>query len=383
MSALHLQVKCCDEGIGIMSRQALKPPLILFLPLLVLQMSGCEQEPEKSDFVRPVRAMKVQDAEGFMERKFPGRAAATQEINLAFQVPGKLTKRPVDVGTEVKKGDLIAALDSSTYQAEVDRLKAELVAAKARRENANLQLGRQEKLLADGWTPAARVDVVRSQARQAGADVAAVGAALKRAELDLSYATIAAPFSGIVSETFVENYQEVLAKQRIARLVDASQIEFWVSIPESLISLAPYARDITVEFDAFKGNPLPARIKEIKKEASEVTRSYAVNLIMEQPGSFVVLPGMVGTASHGRLELPEDQQVAGYEIPLSAVYNNTGDQQFVWVVDPSSQTVSKRAITALEITTDGIKVGGVNPGEIIVTAGVEYLREGQEVRLMN
>ena len=383
VSLLYFCVKCCNEGPGIMLRQVLKQPLFLFLPLLVVQLSACEQEQEKSEIVRPVRAAKVQDVEGFVERSFPGKAAATQEINLAYQVPGKLIKRPVDVGAEVEKGDLIAALDPSTYQAEVDRQKAELVAAKAHRENADLQLGRQEELLKKGWVAQARVDVVTSQARQANADVVAASAALKRAELDLSYTTIVAPFPGVIVETFVENHQEVIAKQPIVRLVDTSQIEFWVSIPENLISLAPYARDITVEFDAFKGTRLPAKIKEIKKEASEITRSYAVNLIMEQPESFVVLPGMVGTATHGRLELPEDQKVEGYEIPLSAIYNDKDDQQFVWVIDQSTSTVSKRAITTFEITTGGIKVDGVTPGEVIVTAGVEYLREGQEVRLMN
>jgi len=366
-----------------MLRLSLKPFRFALLPFLALSLLGCGEEPEKSEFVRPVLTMKVQDVQGFLARNFPGRAAATQEINLAFQVPGNLMNRPVKVGMEVKKGQLIAALNPSTYQAEVDRLKAEVSAAKARQENANLQLARQEKLLSKGWVAEARVDVVRSKARQSTADVVAATAALKRAELDLSYTTIAAPFSGIIAQTFVEQFQEVLAKQRIARLVDTSQIEFWISIPESLISLASYVRDITVEFDALKGQRLPARIKEIKKEASEITRSYAVNLIMDQPESFVVLPGMVGSAKHGQIELPEDNQVKGYEIPLSAVYTETKDAQFVWVVDPSSQTVSKRTVKTLDITTGGIKVGGVTPGEIIVTAGVEFLREGQKVRLAN
>ena len=129
-----------------MPGKVLKPPLRLLLPLLALHLSACEQEPAKTDFVRPVRAAKVQDVEGFVERSFPGKAAATQEINLAFQVPGKLIKRPVDVGSEVKKGDLIAALDPSTFQAEVDRQKAELTSAKARRVNADLQLGPCAKL---------------------------------------------------------------------------------------------------------------------------------------------------------------------------------------------------------------------------------------------
>jgi hypothetical protein len=92
---------------------------------------------------------------------------------------------------------------------------------------------------------------------------------------------------------------------------------------------------------------------------------------------------MVGTATHGRLEIPEDQKVKGYEIPLSAIYSGKKDEQFVWVVDESTSMISRRAITSIEITTGGVKADGVSPGEVIVTAGVEYLHEGQKVRLMD
>ena len=75
------------------------PILVVLACLLVV---GCDEKQETAEVVRPVRAMKVQDVEGFQKRFFPGRAAATQEINASFRVSGQLIKRTVDVGSEVK-----------------------------------------------------------------------------------------------------------------------------------------------------------------------------------------------------------------------------------------------------------------------------------------
>ena len=324
--------------------------------------------------------MKVQDVEGFVQRYFPGRAAATQEINSAFRVAGQLIKRPIDIGAEIKKSDLVAALDPSTFQAEVDRSNADVISSKAAHKRATLELDRQKELLSKGWVTQARVDTVQATESAARASVIAAQAALERSRLDLSYTTLTAPFDGVVVDTYVENFQEVLAKQPIARIVDTSQIEFWVSIPENLISTAPYARDITVEFDAFPGEPLPAQIKEIKSEASQTTRAYDVNLIMNQPENFTVLPGMAGKATAGRFEFPGAQQVEAYEVPLAAIHNASGDKDYLWVIDEDSMTVSMREINTVESTDRGLRVEGVKPGEWIVTAGVEYLREGQNVR---
>ena len=364
-------------------RQSGKPPrvkAILGALLAILVLPGCEEERPAAKVIRPVRAMKVQDVEAFVKRYFPGRAAATQEINASFRVSGQLIERPVDVGMEVAKGDVIAQLDRSTFEAEVDRLEAEVSQALAVRERTQLELDRQSELLAKGWVTEARVDTVRATALAARASVNSAQAALQRAKLDLSYTTLLAPFDGVVADTFVENFQEVLAKQPVARVVDTSQIEFWVSIPESLVSLTPYARDITVEFDAFPGRPLPAQIKEIKSEASETTRSFDVNLIMDQPEDFTVLPGMAGRSIANRFELPPEDQIEGYEVPLSAIHNPGGEKDYLWVVDEAAMTVAAREVEKTETTSRGVRVKGVQPGEWVVIAGVEYLREGQKVR---
>ncbi|MCZ6895428.1 MAG: efflux RND transporter periplasmic adaptor subunit, partial [Gammaproteobacteria bacterium] len=173
------------------------------------------------------------------------------------------------------------------------------------------------------------------------------------------------------------------AKQPVIRLVDASRIEMIVSIPETLISVVPRAKNIVVTFDAFPGLELPAQIKEIGTEASEMTRTYPVTLIMEQPAGAKVLPGMAGKA-YSKSPVAAVENDAGLEIPVSAVLTDAADEKtYVWVIDESTLAVQKRAVTPGPLTDRGIKItGGLEPGEWIATAGVHYLKDGQKVRIL-
>ena len=84
-----------------------------------------------------------------------------------------------------------------------------------------------------------------------------------------------APFSGYITELYVENFKAIQAKQQVARLVDLSQIEMIIDIPKSLISLlVPYAEEIKVIFDAFLEHQILAAIKEIVTEASSTSHTY-------------------------------------------------------------------------------------------------------------
>ena len=85
------------------------------LSMLLLMGCGEEAAPEKT-VVRPVKAMKVSDVEGFRQRQFPGRAKGTQEVDLAFRVSGPLITRDVDVGSVVKTGDVVARIDPRDFQ---------------------------------------------------------------------------------------------------------------------------------------------------------------------------------------------------------------------------------------------------------------------------
>ena len=334
--------------------------------LAMIVLPGCRDEPEAKEHVRPVRAMRIADAEGFSRSGFTGRAKATQEVNIAFEVPGKLNERPVDVGNEVKIGQLLARLDPRDFQNSLD-------ATVARRDQAEAYRGRIAEAAKSGA-------VSQQQLTDAEARLEVTEAEVKIAEKALEDTEIRAPFEGVIVATYVENFQNVRAKQPVVRLLDITKIEMWVDIPEQLISLAPHVKEIVVTFDAFPDRPIPARIKEIGTEASERTRTFPVNLIMDQPEGVQVLPGMAGT-SRGRVEVPGGD--GEYEVPMSAVFTDDSAKKYVWLIDEGAMTVAKQEVTPGWMTSHGMLVDGLEPGQWIATAGVHFLKPGQKVRILD
>jgi RND family efflux transporter MFP subunit len=227
------------------------------------------------------------------------------------------------------------------------------------------------------------LDQTEALLSEAIADVGAADAVLGRARLDLQYTKLRAPFTGIVVQTYVDNFENVQIKQPVIRLVDASRIEMVIGIPENFISLVPRVKGIVVAFDAFPGLEVPAQIKEIGTEASKTTRTYPVTLIMEQPTGVRVLPGMAGKA-YSKSPIAAAESGAGLEIPVSAVLTGAeAEKTYVWVIDESTLSVQKRVVTPGPLTDRGIKItAGLQPGEWIATAGVHYLKDGQKVRIL-
>ena len=352
----------------------------------IATLSGCgdADEREQAEVVRPVRAIEITDASNFAQRWFPGRAKATKEVTLAFRVSGTLVARRVNVGDEVDAGKIVAQLDRAPFERDVERLSAELNKAKARLENASAQTQRQVTLLEKGWVAQAKVDVFVAEQQSAKAEVESATATLGRAELDLGYASLRSPFAGRIVATYVENFEEAKATQPVVRLLDTSRIEMVIDVPENLISLAPYAQDITVTYDAFSDLKIPATVKEIGTEANETTRTYPVTLIMDQPSGGRILPGMAGKAK-GRAVVPGKTPEAQVAIPMSSVFTpSDGAGNFVWIVDRETMTVSPRAVDLGSPIAQGlVATEGLSAGDLVVSAGVHSLREGQKVKLLD
>jgi RND family efflux transporter MFP subunit len=337
--------------------------------LCSLALSACGGEvPPAPTGPRPVRAMRIGSPAEMIQRSFPGRAEATQEVDLAFEVTGQLIERPIRVGDEVVAGQLLAALDPRDFENDAQ-------AARAQREQAVAYRERIEQAAASGAV--AQQEVTDAVARY---DISVANLSIKEKALDDS--RIVAPFDGRVAATYVENFQNVRPKQRVVRLLDVSRIEMVISIPEQFIQYASQIRDIHCHFDAFPDVEVPARIIEVGTEASETTRTYPVTLEMEQPAGLEILPGMTGEATGDRIEESATTGEGVAVVAVSAVFEGADGASYVWSIDEGNMTVARRPVDVGALTSFGLEVSGIGEGQWIATAGVHYLEAGQQVRIL-
>ena len=356
--------------------------LIFFASALI---TGCSQEPPKKEIVRFVRTMKVENPADVGTRSFPGQAKAVQEVNLSFRVSGPLVARPVNVGSKVKKGDLVARIDPRDFQVSLSDAEGKLAKARSDMLRATKDYERIVNIRKEdpGAASESMLDKAKDDMDSARANVKSYTAAVDAAKDALDYTFLKAPFDGTIVATYVENHEHVSAQQNIARLLDNSEVEMIVSIPESLISAAQYVTKVYVAFDTYPDTKIAATIKEIGTEASRTTRTYPVTLIMEQPDDFKILSGMAGKTVGVEGNFPGDMGKKRQVVPPSAIFSPEDDEKtWIWLIDEKTLTVSKKEVTTGKLTDSGIEViTGLHEGDVIVIAGVHYLKEGQQVRI--
>lgn len=425
----------CERGFGRYTSAGLARLAIVLVASMVL--AGCSEPAPRIEPVRPVRTVRVGDLKALQSRNFPGRAKAKNEVDLSFQVSGPLVSLPVDVGREVKKGDVIAAIDPRDFQSafdntqasleraqanlqamergarpeEIEQLKAAVAQAQASAKQALAEHERNAKLVTTGAVSKSDFDVSLARQERTAAEVKSAQEALniglkgarpedleaKRSEIraleaavgaarnQLEYSVLTAPFDGKVAARYVDNFQTVQAKQPIVRLLDVSKIEITVQIPESLISLVPQVKKVACRFDAFAGQEFFGVVTKIGSEASQTTRTYPVTVQIDQPSELTILPGMTATVRNYPAEGEEGNHVNDLIIPPTSIFTREGEQQsYVWVIDETGKKVVSRAVKTGALTNVGVKVlEGLQPGEQIVSSGVNALRENQEVKILD
>ncbi len=349
--------------------RALTRRILVLFSVAQLVVACADEPPPPPERPRLVKAMEIANYAGFFERSFPGQARATQEVDLSFEVPGTMVERPINIGDSVEQGQMVAKVDQRDFLARVKAARAQLV-----KDQANFR--RAKDLLEKDFVSEAEYDLLEAKVEIADSQLQVAQKALADTELR-------APFDGVIANTYVENFTSVRPKQPVARLLDSSRIEFVVNIPEQFIALAPTVQNIRVRFDAFSDLEVPAEVKEISNEASEATRTYPVTLIMDQPEGVEILPGMAGMA-FGADPTTGGEDAEVIEVPVTAVFSpDEAAGSFVWVIDRESMTVSRRSVKVESLTEGGIKVlEGLDIGDTIAIAGVNFLREGQEVRIL-
>jgi len=339
---------------------------------IALTFAGCakEVEQEAAPVARPVETVVVAGSAG-APSTYPGAVEASSQVNLSFRLGGPLTEVNIEEGDKVRKGQVLARIDPRDFQIAVD-------AARAAYESAEADYRRFSALYEKQGVSATRMDQVRTTREVALA-------AKRSAEARLADTYLRAPFAGEIGEVFVENFTDVLLKVPILSLVDVSALQIVVDVPEGQIATLNRSAigRIAAVFEAAPDREFELTLKDIASQADTRTRTYRVELLMSQPEGLNVLPGMTATVTAYPLAGADVEQ--RLVVPAKAVRAEADGQQSVWVVDPETSRVHRRAVTAGSITGEGgIEIlAGLKGGERIATTGVNQLQEDMEVRLLN
>jgi RND family efflux transporter MFP subunit len=341
-----------------------------------LLLAGCGKEEERHaapEPVRPAKTVLIGDAATGGLRSFPGRVDASRRVELSFSVPGKLQELPVKEGQEVEAGQVLAKLNPTDYQTVVNDQQA-------RFDKAKSEFARAEELIEKNFIARQDYEALQSTLRSAEA-------ALEQARTDLGYTVLRAPFSGRVAARYVENFTEVQAKEPVLALQDLKTLEVTFQVPENVMRLARRGDDrsgrikVSARFEGAGGRSFPLDFKEISLRADPQTQTFQARFTLPAPGDVTLLPGMTATVDVDMSAAVDG--AAGFELPVSAVVGDTTKTPTVWLVDEKTMTVSPRHVELGTLTGNRIRVtAGLEPGDRVVVAGVSFLREGMQVRVM-
>ncbi len=345
--------------------------------LTALVLSGCSEQEEAVviDRARPVKSVVVGGPEAGGERRFPGRVDSTSKAELAFRIPGTVQAVLVREGDVVEEGQVLAELDPTDYEISLKDRQATY-------DRASNDFDRAKELVKDGFI--SRTDYDQKEGEYKSAE-----AALDAAKQDVKYTKLTAPFGGTVAERYVEQAEEVNAKQNVLAIQDENRLEMKVDVPENIVSRIDRAGRMNKDnqvpvyatFDAAPDQRIDLVFKEVATRADAATQTFAVTFLMVAPKGVTILPGMTAkvVADLGSVQKTN----AKYYLPVSAVTADAGLEPFVWVIDELTMTVSKQRVEVGGMSGWNIEVeSGIEPGSRIVTAGVGYLAEGMQVRLM-
>jgi RND family efflux transporter MFP subunit len=368
------QSNCADLRAGGISGVAFSRTLIAVCWTLVLAGCDSSQEPPSAE-VRPVRVITVSDGDMGRVVTLTGTVHAQTEVNLSFRIDGRMTERGANVGDAVKAGQVIAQLDPQNEENAVRAARASVAAAAGRAAEARGDYERQRQLLAGGWIAKARYDQAVQVQQSTQSELDAAHARLSVAEDQLAFTTLVADAEGVVTARGAEPGEVVRAGQMIVQIARTDGRDAVFDVPPQIKDEAPANPRIDVSLTMEPSVQAEGRVREVAPRADPATGTFQVRVGLSQPPAQMRL----GATVNGRMHTARD---AGIAIPATALTNSKG-QPAVWVVDPQTGTTSLRPIEIAEFDQARVVVAsGLETGEIVVTAGVQALRPGQKVRLL-
>ncbi len=359
---------------------AMRWPIVL---ISFFAIAGCWEEEDDSagTVVRGLKVHEIVDVERAQTRRFPGVLEPANLTVLSFEIGGRLGDFDLSVGERVSAGDVLAALDPETLDLQVQTAEAAVAQAEVSSRNAAETLARQEQLLERGTVTRVNVDDARTQAESAAAALVQAQKSLETARENRGKSELKAPFDGIVNSVEARSFSTVAVGTPIATVYSTDRFEVAFSVGFDAASDLVVGKNATVRLADSPDVVLDAVVSEIGARADAVS---SFPIVLELRESHPILKAGMAVEAAIDFPLPASE---GYLLPLSALIKDgqsaDPSRAGVFVYDEAGSTVQRREVAIGGIRENMIVVtDGLAPGDLVASAGVSFLKEGQEVKLL-
>jgi len=341
----------------------------------VLALSACSKTEAPQEPVRAVKVLTVGVDKFQSEHEFAGDVRARVESRLGFRVGGKIVRRQAELGQRVKAGQVLAQLDPQDYQLAAESARAQVAAALTNRDLAAADFKRYAALKDQNFISGAELERRETTLKAAQAQLDQAKAQLASQGHQAEYTSLVADASGVITAIEAEPGQVVSAGTPVVRIAQDGPRDVVFSVPEDKVMAIKPGSDVSVRVWA-ENATLDGKVREVAASADPATRTYAVKVGLEATAT----PPLGATVYIS----PKALSMAGapvIKLPTSAL-RKEGQGTAVWVVDKATMTVKSQPVQiATADGNDAVIGSGLQPGMMVVSAGVHVLSPGQKVTI--
>lgn len=368
-----------------------KKYMVVATLLAGLLLGGCQQEkPKAMGTPGPVEVdvvtVKPQPAE--LQVELPGRTAPFRVAEVRPQVNGIIQKRLFAEGSEVKAGQLLYQIDPAAYQARLDSAEAALARAGAVEHSARLKAERYRVLVKTKSVSELEQIEIEASWKQAVADVAAAEAALNSARIDLDYTRVTAPIGGRIGKSMISEGALVTAQQSNA-LATIQQLDpLYVDVTQSSMELLKLKKDLD-DGKVAGGDIAKQQVRLLLEDGSEYGETGTLefsDVTVDQTTGGVTLRAIIANPHRDLLPgmFVRAKIVSGLKedailVPAASISRNSKGEAVVMLVNSESKVESRIIESGRNIGEKVMVVDGLNGGEMLITAGLQKVRQGAEV----
>ncbi|MDO6428686.1 efflux RND transporter periplasmic adaptor subunit [Thalassotalea sp. 1_MG-2023] len=356
----------------------------IFYCFFLLFLVACsDNSPKKEPLIRPIAWQKVSLSPMEQVRTLSGIIAPVETATLSFEVAGKLEDVPVNLGDTVQKGQRLAQLNQRSFSLSVQSANANLQQIQANFSEAKSTYNRFKQLIKQELVSQSDFDNAKAAFESTKSAVAVAQAQVDIANKNQQDSILLAPYDGVITNRLIEPSQQVTPGQPIFEIEGEHGLEVHVMVPETLIRELTKNTELNVTFPVLNQVVMKGHITEIG------TRAQSANAfpltVMLNDNHDALRAGMTAEVSFTY----KNSEQSGYSgpairIPATAIGADLEQKSYVFVYNKTSKTLNKRYVHAENVINNEIILSkGLKNGEIIATAGIAFLRDGQQVTLLD